>query len=626
MGNRHWAAIAGAILALCLPPSEAARAASLTSDEVGRIIAQGVQEASARGRPATIAVVDRVGNVLGVFAMNGANTPDSNPALRDVSVVGNSNGPNAGLNGLTILPDTAVAIAKAITGAYLSSAGNAFSTRTASQIVQNHFDPGEANTPSGPLYGVQFSQLPCSDVMSRFGTIGPQRSPLGLSADTGGLPLYKNGEMVGGVGAIADSLYSLDTNIHDKDYDIDELVAVAAESGFEPPTSIRADRITVNGKLLRFTDVGSGDLARSPTSAPGFAGINNAVGRLVSVPGYYDAGGGLLGGKQFGQPESGVRADVTSMFDAGRPPNLLVDAANNPRYPVRAGNALGIDDLTPQEVYLILRDAYQLSLQTRAQIRNPIGSAASVNITVVDANGTILGLISTPDAPMFGVDVAVQKARSVAFLSSTAARVQIGGDASISGYLTQAQWFFGAGALDGSVAFSARAIGNLSRASFPDGIDGTSNGPFSIGPAYATVFATGLQLDLIIGNIVQNVTFIRDSSQPDTAGYCTGLPAMSSGQPALANGLQIFPGGFPIYRGDRLVGAIGVSGDGVDQDDLVGFLGLARGAADSGTGIGNAPPGRRADQLTPLGVRLRYVNCPQGALLGQSSSNLCNGF
>ena len=42
----------------------------------------------------------------------------------------NPNGANAGLNGVAIIPDTAAAIAKAITAAYLSSGGNAFSTRT----------------------------------------------------------------------------------------------------------------------------------------------------------------------------------------------------------------------------------------------------------------------------------------------------------------------------------------------------------------------------------------------------------------------------------------------------------------------------------------------------------------
>src|SRR3546814_8498326 len=93
-------------------------------------------------------------------------------------------------------------------GAYLSSGGNAFSTRTASQIVQEHFPPAPttAGLESGPLFGVQFSQLPCSDLSARFGAagaaalIGPKRSPLGLADNPGGLPPYKKGVLVGGIG------------------------------------------------------------------------------------------------------------------------------------------------------------------------------------------------------------------------------------------------------------------------------------------------------------------------------------------------------------------------------------------------------------------------------------------
>ncbi|MSP44173.1 MAG: hypothetical protein EXR08_12595, partial [Alphaproteobacteria bacterium] len=45
---------------------------NLTDMDVYRIIAQGVQEAGARNNPATIAVTDRVGNVLAVYQMPGA--------------------------------------------------------------------------------------------------------------------------------------------------------------------------------------------------------------------------------------------------------------------------------------------------------------------------------------------------------------------------------------------------------------------------------------------------------------------------------------------------------------------------------------------------------------------------
>jgi uncharacterized protein GlcG (DUF336 family) len=43
------------------------------------------------------------------------------------------------------------------------------------------------------------------------------------------------------------------------------------------------------------------------------------------------------------------------------------------------------------------------------------------------------------------------------------------------------------------------------------------------------------------------------------------------------NGLITFPGGVPLYKGDTLVGGIGVSGDGVQQDEIVAFAGTESG-------------------------------------------------
>ncbi len=191
------------------------------------VIAQAVNEAQAQAKPAVIAVVDRLGNVLGVYRMNGA----------PVTVTVTSNrGVTGGLENLAV-PSELAAISKALTGAYLSSEGNAFSSRTASQIVQEHFNPGDFGTPSGPLFGVQFSQLPCSDFSTRFNAgggvgAGPHRSPLGLSADPGGFPLYKSGTPVGAIGVAADGVYGLDPEVMDKDRNIDEFIALAGTFGF----------------------------------------------------------------------------------------------------------------------------------------------------------------------------------------------------------------------------------------------------------------------------------------------------------------------------------------------------------------------------------------------------------
>src|SRR5262245_38310219 len=249
----------------------------LTAADVQDVLARAVAEAQARNAPATIAVVDRVGNVLGVFAMNGA------PKTFTVRTPGRT--VDGGLEGVNIVPSTLAAIAKAVTGAYLSSEGNAFSTRTASQIVQANFNPGENDQPSGPLFGVQFSQLACSDFTRNFNGLapdpGPHRSPLGLSADPGGFPLYKDGTIVGGVGVLADDLYGVDLDITDDDRNVDELIALAATFSFAAPLDRRGDRITVDGKTFRFTDVEFEDLASKPANAPAFSSLGSADGALL---------------------------------------------------------------------------------------------------------------------------------------------------------------------------------------------------------------------------------------------------------------------------------------------------------------------------------------------------------
>ncbi len=601
----------------------------LSVADVQTIMAQAVQEASARGTPATIAVVDRVGNVLGVFRMKDAADTVTISSRRDVA---------GGLEGINIIPASLAAIAKAITAAYLSTEGNAFTTRTANQIVQENFNPGEINRPSGPLFGVQFSNLPCSDIVRRFddALLGPKRSPLGFSADPGGIPLYKDGAPVGGVGIVADSLYGLDALISDVDNSAAEAIADAAASGYAAPLDRRARRITVDGKSLRFTD--SPQRVSDPAGAPAFAILSNpftGLGELIAVTGYTQAA--IRAGVALGEPASGIRLDSSGSYP-GVSAYILVNAANVNRYPPSDGTDGG---LKQNEVRHLLTEALRVASRARAQIRRPLSTAARVSIAVVDGNGVVLGLVRSPDAPLFGTDVAVQKARSAAFFSGPHAAADLaatpaakylvpapGTTSPISAYVTATRSFLGLPTAlgDATIAFSNRAIGNLARPYFPDGIAGTSNGPLSKPFQNWSPFSDGLQLDLALNRIVQHVGFVASNgATPDTPASCTELPDVTPGANRLANGIQIFPGSVPIYKSGKLVGGIGVSGDGVDQDDMVAFLGLHNAGQLLGT-IGNAPPALRADTLAPLGVRLRYVQCPQAPFINSTAQNVCAGL
>ena len=609
----------------------------LTATDVERVIAQAVSEAQARGVSATVAVVDRVGNVLAVFRMTGAA-----PAITIASPAG---GVDGGLEGINIIPDSLAAISKAVTAAYLSTEGNAFSTRTASQIVQDHFNPGDNQQPGGPLFGVQFSQLPCSDLVTRFSGAGtgpgPHRAPLGLAADPGGLPVYKAGTPVGGVGVISDGTYSLDPDIDGVDVDNDELIAVASTSGFAAPGDRRADRITVDGRLLRFSDGQASDLQSDPNAAAPFASINNIAGVLLAVPGYSNAV--ISAGVAFGQPASGVRADALDF--PGLDAFVLVDAANSERYRPAAGSD-GAMALSTAEVQTLLTEALTLASQMRAQIRQPVASSARVSIAVVDTNGSILGIVRGRDAPVFGIDVSLQKARTAAFFSSAGAAAALNGvpaasylDAGLvvlrkeplSQYVNDVRSFLGSpnALADGAVAFSDRAGGNLSRPFYPDGVTGNPHGPLSKAAGQWSPFSTGFQLDLIYNALIQHVGFVLNANA-DVPANCTGVDGFDNGFAVagsfsqLANGSQIFPGSVPIYRGSMLVGGIGVSGDGVEQDDMIAFLGLHNAGLQLGT-IGNAPATMRADTLVPQGTRLRYVNCPVTPYLNSDEQNVCSG-
>jgi hypothetical protein len=219
----------------------------------------------------------------------------------------------------------------------------------------------------------------------------------------------------------------------------------------------------------------------------------------------------------------------------------------------------------------------------------------------------------------------VQKARTAAFFSNTAAAAELaalppanyanGTVSPIPPYVAAAKTLFAdPNAFGNGVAFSTRSVGNIAAPFFPDGIEGRAQGPFSKPYANWSIFTNGLELDLVYNKLVAALA-------GDLATGCTG-------NARIRNGITLFGGGFPIYRGTKLVGGIGVSGDGTDQSDLIAFLGVANAGAALGTGIGHAPLSMRADQLAPqgTGTRLRYVNCPQTPFNDSTEQNVCAGL
>ena len=624
----------------------------LTESDVQQIIAQAVAEATAQNKPATIAVVDRVGNVLGVYRMNGA---PATITIRDPrTVVG-------GLEGLNVPPELG-AISKAITAVYFSSEGNAFTSRTAGQVAQEHFNPGDATAPAGPLFGVQISNLRCSDINQRFtgGTSpGTHSAPLGLSPDPGGISLYKAGVPVGAVGVSgAKPVYTLDDNAEQKEIDMDEMVAVAGSYGFVAPADRRADQITAGGLVLQYTNESFSDLATNPANAAPYSSLTN--GSLIAVPAYADAV--ILRGTAFGQPESGIRADTTEW--PGLDAFVVVDKNNQNRFPPRDGTD-GANALTAGEVRTIIGEAIKIAHRTRAQVRRPLGSPAGETIVVSDTNGVVLGIGRTRDSLVDAIDVTTQKARTAAFFSGAYAAGDIqsvppakyfadtvaNGAVNITTialsspakYVAALRAFLNqpTALADGAIAYSDRAVGLLAQPFYPSGVPGAPNGPLSLPFNQWSPFQTGLELDLSYNQILLSIAYILNQdglainidgatvAPAPTAANPTPLPDVlpgsCTGLPRIANGITLFPGSFPIYRNGKLIGGIGASGDGSDQSDLVAFLGLSNGAAALNTGIEQAPANIRADTLAPINARLLYVQCPQAPFLDTSDANVCEG-
>jgi uncharacterized protein GlcG (DUF336 family) len=209
--------------------------------------------------------------------------------------------------------------------------------------------------------------------------------------------------------------------------------------------------------------------------------------------------------------------------------------------------------LSAADVKQILDNAEATANTTRAAIRLPLGSKARMVIAVADLDGTIIGLRRMQDSTVFSIDVAASKARNMVYFNSA-----IRTAADLNGVP------LGTAVTNRTISFGAQPL-------YPPGIDGSSAGPFF--------------------NL-----YTMDLANPCTQGFQSG--AANSNK----SGIVFFPGSAGLFRNGVLAGGLGVSGDGVDQDDYV---------TSGGTQGFEAPANIRADQIMDQGVRLPYFKFPR---------------
>jgi uncharacterized protein GlcG (DUF336 family) len=521
ISRNHWLAL-GMLAGLAAAGQTGAVAQTLTVGDVNTVIAQAAKAASAFGTNSVIEVSDREGFILAVYGVNGT--------------------PSFAATGLAEIN----AIDKAGTAAYLSSNGEAFTTRTAGFIIQPHFPPGISNTGTGPLTGVGLSSLPFSDINHFRNPAAPAAgiANTSLSGNPGGVPLYKGGVLVGAVGV--DSNTILSALVYVGGSDVDENIAIIGQSGYAPPSGILATQVLLNGIRLPYADYNGGSLGTESLIAPAFP--------PTASP---------------GAPFQTLSPNPFSDIPGGEVRNAIIGSA----LPAISGQAR----LSQSDVLTILHQGAVRASQTRGAIRNPAGSPAEVFIVVVDYYASlsapnapaVLGSFRTPDATIFSYDVAGQKARTALFFSNN------------------------------SMALSSRGVGFLAQGTYPPGIDGTASGPY--GPP--TYGPSNPNFGIVAGTSIFPAPFGIQTAVSIIP--TSGIPLVPINA-YLANGITVFPGGFPLYRNGVLIGAVGVSGDGVDQDDII--------AAAATVGF-EAPAPIRSDEYTYRGARLPYAKFPQNASL-----------
>ncbi len=447
----------------------------LTQNDVQTLITQGVDMARQSGQNAVIAVADRWGNPLSVFVMTGSAGSDIDP--------------NFG------------AIAKARTAAMLSTNYSALTSLTACWITRATFPPNQPNTLlQGPLFGVGFSSLSGSDI---YNTTLPGQTTTGqpgLTGVPGGVPVYKNNLLAGGLGiSTFSNAAGLSANflVTCGGTFPDESIALGAVNGYSASSDKLANNIFLDGIQLAFA-----------ATTPAAANFTLAPADLANMGSFLP-----------NYPLSGNA-------------NIPVQGFVNGFQP-RSGS-----NLTAAEVQIMVDQAIAEANRIRSTLRRPIGLTARFTIAVTDLDGSVLALYRMADAPVFSTDVSVQKARTAVVYSDP--NMAYGSQIRAVMGLPAGQPF----------AVSTRAVGFLAGPFFPPG-KGQPGGGASVSPGPLYV------LDPVVP---ANYNRFQQNLQLDPFG--NGLTLFGGGVPLYKNGQLV--GGIGVsgdgVRPDDMVAFAGAFG------------------------------------------------------------------
>ena len=400
----------------------------------------------------------------------------------------------------------------------------------------------------------------------------------GIATLPGGIPLYQHGVLVGGIGVFFPGATGFAS---------EENSALSVE--FDPT---RPDR-TLEAEFMAVAAAGGssavgfpvGDVGGVPAlpgfDIPGFARIDLAGITLDTIgPGGDQGPTNLINyaREQFaigtGNPDNGGDLPVDFMGNRYRTGATVPEG-----WLVTPHEGLNI---SAEEVRQIIEQGIAEADKVRAQIRFPNDERTRMVFAVADANGNVLGLYRMHDATVFSIDVAVAKARNTAYYDDP----------------DQLQAIDQVMGVPAGASLTNRTFRFLAGPRFPSGIDGMP-GPFSILNDPGIDPRTGLNTNGNLPASFYTSVLGFDSFNP-------GSNFRDPGPVANQNGIVFFPGSSGVYKtvnGRRgIVGGFGVSGDGVDQDDVVTSFGI----------MGFGPPDNlRADQFFVSGVRLPFIKFPR---------------